>query len=62
MTITKILIIIWFIGWILSSIAYVKNKTRSEASLKESLLFTPNLFLIWPFTVIIYVYWMLKKR
>lgn len=61
MKMTQALLIAWLTGWLVSSIAYVvseKKKAESagrEFSLKKALSFVPNLFILWPFTLVLYV-------
>jgi len=68
MKLHQIMIILWIVGWLLCSIGYViseKKKSESagrEFSLKKALSFVPNLFILWPFTFVVYVWFRTEKK
>jgi hypothetical protein len=58
----NLLILVWIIGWIICSIMYVLSNFKKAKYLNEnwsflnSVKFTPILLIIWPFTLIVYIW------
>lgn len=59
---------IWIVGWIICSIAYTlssfrKAKYSNESwSFLNSIAFTPILLVIWPFALVVYVWFNIRLR
>ena len=68
MTTIREFILIWIVGWIICSFAYMLSSLRKaklmdiDWSFQKSLFYTPILFITWPFAVAIYVYFNMKLR
>jgi hypothetical protein len=65
---TKLLILVWIAGWITCSIIYIVSSFSKAKYLNEnwsflnSIAFVPMLFIIWPFTLVIYVWFNIRLR
>lgn len=62
------LISIWIVGWIIWSIAYIISSFRKAKSSNEnwsfpnSIAFTLILLIIWPFALVVYVWFNIRLR
>jgi hypothetical protein len=62
MTIIKIILLMWIAGWLVCSMIYtvdsvIKSKQNETGwSLKENLYRIATMLIMWPFTVIVYIY------
>lgn len=64
MAVVKNLILIWLAGWALCSVIYflssVKKVREGKESAKDMLSHVITLLVVWPFSVMIYIYSLIR--